>query len=204
MIKQQYEKLRQFYRSDFRHQLIITAIAFVALILISFVAGIVKPDLAENIVEQFSQMVEGLGLQEVDGSISALMLFASNLRAMIISVCYGFIPFICLPALSLGINTVLLGLFGAYYINNGATFLAYLSGIIPHGIFEIPALILSLSCGLFLCHCVSDSIRLKEKGTIGDVVKQIIRLIAFHVVPLLLVAAFVEAYITPHILNMFL
>ena len=204
MIKQQYEKLRQFYRGDFRHQLIITTIAFVALIVIGFAAGLIRPAIAENMVDHFAQMVAGLGLQEVDGSISAGLIFANNLRAMIVSICYGFLPFICLPALSLGINTVLVGLFGAYYINNGATLLTFLSSIIPHGIFEIPALILSLSCGLYLCNCVSDSIRLKAKGTIGDVVKQIIRVVAFHIFPLLLVAAFVEAYITPHIMNMFL
>lgn len=204
MLRQQYAALRQFYRSDFRHQLITTAIAFIALVLISFFAGFFKPDLANSIVEQFARQLADLGLQEADGSVSALMLFASNLRAMIVSICYGFIPFICLPALSLGINTVLLGLFGAYCINHGASFSAYLSGIIPHGIFEIPALIISLSCGLYLCRCVSDSIRLKAKGTIGDVVKQIIRVTVFHVVPLLLAAAFIEAYITPHIMNMFL
>ncbi len=203
-MKQRYNELRQFYRSDFRYQLIITSIAFVALILISFAAGMVKPELADAAVERFAQMIADMGAQEADGSIGAGLLFANNLRAMIVSICYGFIPFICLPAFSLGINTVQVGLFGAYYINNDATFWAYLSGIIPHGIFEIPALILSLSCGLYLCRCVSDNVRHKATDTIGNVVKQIIHLVAFHIIPLLLVAAFVEAYITPHILNMFL
>ena len=94
MMKQQYAKLRQFYRSEFRPQLIITAVAFLALILISFIAGALNPDLAEGAVDRFTQMIAGLGMQEVDGSISAVMLFASNLRAMVVAICYGFIPFI--------------------------------------------------------------------------------------------------------------
>lgn len=204
MLKQRYTELRQFYRSDFRQDLIITAIAFVALILISFFVGLFLPDLASNIVEQFAQQLADLGLQEADSSISALMLFANNLRAMVVSICYGFIPFIRLPALSLGVNSVLMGLFGAYYVNSGISLWAYLAGIIPHGIFELPALVISLSCALYLCRCVSDSIRSKVKGTIGTAVKQIMEVLIFHVVPLLLAAAFVEAYITPRILNLFL
>lgn len=204
MMKQQYAKLRQFYRSDFRQQLIITGVAFLALIFISFGAGMMKPELAENAVDRFAQMIAGLGLQEVDGSISAVMLFASNLRAMVVSICYGFIPFIRLPALSLGLNSVLLGLFAAYYVHTGPSLLAYLCGILPHGIFEIPAMIISLACALYLCQCVSDNIRNKEKGIIGEAVKQIARVVAFHVAPLLIVAAFVEAYITPLIFNQFL
>lgn len=204
MMKQQYAKLRQFYRSEFRPQLIITAVAFLALILISLIAGALKPDLAEGAVDRFAQMIAGLGLQEVDGSISAVMLFASNFRAMVVSICYGFIPFIRLPALSLGLNSVLLGLFAAYYVHSGQSLLVYLCGVLPHGIFEIPAMILSLSCAFYLCQCVSDNVRSKTKGGIGEAVKQIARVVAFHVAPLLIVAAFVEAYITPHIMNMFL
>lgn len=204
MMKQRYNELRQFYRNDFRYDLTITSIAFVALILISFFIGFFAPDVASNIVEQFAQQLADLGLQESDGSISAILLFLSNVRAMIVSICYGFIPFVRLPALSLGINSVILGLFGAYYIHNGLSLLAYLCGILPHGIFEIPALILSLSCGLYLCRCVTDSVRNKVKGTINMAVKQIARVLAFHVIPLLFVAALAEAYITPRILNLFL
>ena len=206
MLKRQYTALRQFYGSDFRHDLIMTTVAFGALVLISFFAGFFMPDLANNMVEQFIQQLADLGVQEADGSISAMMLFANNMRAMIVSVCYGFIPFIRLPALSLGLNSVLLGLFAAYYVHNGFSLLAYLAGILPHGIFELPALVISLSCGLYLCRCISDSIRSKEKknNIVGETVKQIMRVIAFQVAPLLLAAAFVEAYITPRILNLFL
>lgn len=204
MMKQRYNELRQFYRNDFRYDLTITSIAFVALILISFSIGFFAPDVASNIVEQFAQQLADLGLQESDGSISAILLFLSNVRAMIVSICYGFIPFVRLPALSLGINSVILGLFGAYYIHNGLSLLTYLCGILPHGIFEIPALVLSLSCGLYLCRCVTDSVRNKVKGAINIAVKQIARVLAFHVIPLLFVAALVESYITPRILNLFL
>ena len=206
MLKRQYAALRQFYSSDFRHDLIITTAAFGALLLVSFFAGFFMPDLASNTVDQFIQQLADLGVEEADGSISAVMLFANNIRAMIVTICYGFIPFIRLPALSLGLNSVLLGLFAAYYVHQGFSLWAYLAGILPHGIFELPALVISLSCGLYLCRCITESIRSKEKknNIVGETVKQIIRVIAFHVFPLLLAAAFIEAYITPRILNLFL
>lgn len=206
MLKRQCTLLRQFYGGDFRHDLIITAAAFGALVLMSFFAGFFAPDLADNMVEQFVRQMEELGLQEADGSISAMMLFANNVRAMIVSVCYGLIPFIRLPALSLGVNSVLLGLFAAYYLHNGFSLLTYLAGILPHGIFELPALVISLSCGLYLCRCITESVRSREKknNLVGETVKQIARVIAFQVAPLLLAAALIEAYVTPLVLNLFL
>lgn len=206
MLKKQYKQLHQFYCSEFKPDLIITGVSFLALIVITFLIGYIKPEFAGNIVELFAQQVEALGVQEADGSISAALLFINNTRAMLVSLFYGLIPFIRLPILPLGMNAALLGLFGAYYLNNGYSLLAYAFGIIPHGIFEIPAMIISLACGLYLCRCITENVRSKEKqkGIVGETVKQTLRVFVFHVVPLLIVAALVEAYITPYIFNQFL
>ena len=206
MLKKQYIRLHQFYCSEFKEDLIITGVSFFALIIITFLAGYFKPELANNIVEMFARQVEALGLQESDGTISALLLFINNARAMLVALLYGLIPFIRLPVFPLAVNAALMGLFGAYYLNNSYNMMAYIFGIIPHGIFEIPAMIISLACGLYLCRCITENVRSKEKkkGIVGETVKQTLRVYVFHVIPLLIAAALVEAYITPHILSHFL
>ena len=128
----------------------------------------------------------------------------NNLRAMVLSVLYGFIPFIYLPALSLGVNALLLGLFAAYFLNNGISMLAYLGGILPHGIFELPALVISLACGIYLCSRINQYVRKNTRGIMAPTLKNIVRVLALTVLPLLAVAAAVEAYVTPAVMQFFL
>ena len=137
MIASQFRQLRDFFRSqDFRHSLLVTGGAFAALIVLAFAVGLIFPAVPAQVLTLFSQQMADAGVVSESGSISVPALLWNNLRAMVLSVLYGFIPFIYLPALSLGVNALLLGLFAAYFLNNGISMLAYLGGILPHGIFE--------------------------------------------------------------------
>ena len=133
------------------------------------------------------------------GAFAALIVLA-----LVLSVLYGFIPFIYLPALSLGVNALLLGLFAAYFLNNGISILAYLGGILPHGIFELPALVISLACGIYLCSRINQYVRKNTKGMMVPTLKNIVRVLALTVLPLLAAAAAVEAYVTPAVMQFFL
>ena len=199
MIASQFRQLRDFFRSqDFRHSLLITGGAFAALIVLAFAAGLIFPAVPAQVLTLFSQQMADAGVVSESGSISVPALLWNNLRAMVLSVLYGFIPFIYLPALSLGVNALLLGLFAAYFLNNGISILAYLGGILPHGIFELPALVISLACGIYLY------VRKNTRGIMAPTLKNIVRVLALTVLPLLAVAAAVEAYVTPAVMQFFL
>ena len=99
---------------------------------------------------------------------------------------------------------LVLGLFAGVYVNNGISLLAYFAGIVPHGIFELPALILALSSGIYLCRKVTDYVRHNEKGVMGPLMKDLLRLFVMHIIPLLMAAAVIEAYVTPQLLKLFL
>ena len=152
----------------------------------------------------FAQQMAELGIMDTTGRVDVLALFGNNVRATVFSIAYGFIPFIYLPALSIGINSLLLGLFAGVYVNNGISLLAYFAGIVPHGIFELPALILALSSGIYLCRKVTDYVRHNEKGVMGPLMKDLLRLFVMHIIPLLVAAAMMEAYVTPQLLKLFL
>lgn len=204
MIASQFRQLRDFFRSqDFRHSLLITGGAFAALIVLAFAAGLIFPAVPAQVLTLFSQQMADAGVVSESGSISVPVLLWNNLRAMVLSVLYGFIPFIYLPALSLGVNA-LLGLFAAYFLNNGISILAYLGGILPHGIFELPALVISLACGIYLCSRINQYVRKNTRGIMAPTLKNIVRVLALTVLPLLAVAAAVEAYVTPAVMQFFL
>ena len=185
----------------FRHWLHLTAAAFAVMIVGSYIVGLLAPNLAADVYGWMSDTAQSAEIQNEDGGISALALFLHNLRAMMFTLLYGLIPFIYLPALLLGINALSLGLIGAHCVNNGMSLLVYLAGILPHGIFELSAVVLALSAGFYLCANVTRRIRTKEKGVIRTSFVLTTQLLFLHIAPLLLIAAFVEAHITPAILR---
>ena len=72
--------------------------------------------------------------------------------------------------------------------------------ILPHGIFEIPAFLLSGALGLLLAKSLYD-----EWNGAGDAAVEAahhgLKFITY-VIPLVILAAFVEAFITPEIIRM--
>ena len=126
----------------------------------------------------------------------------NNLVAMTLSMVYGLIPFIRLPALTLGVNGATLGLFAGYYMHQNISLLKYLLGILPHGIFELTALILSAAMGLYLCETVTNALTRKQTGSVGAAVSRCCRVLLLWVLPLLVIAALVETYITPILFNL--
>lgn len=131
--------------------------------------------------------------------ISARGLFVNNLRASIVSNLLGIIPFIFLPAFILIVNA---GIIGTVFAMGGelSGLKLLIGGILPHGIFEIPALLISISMGLFLCSQVSKKLLRREHKPIFELIKRQVLISLLVVAPLLLVAALIESRITPLIL----
>lgn len=71
---------------------------------------------------------------------------------------YGLIPFLPLSALALGTNALMLGAFAAIYQQQGIGLGVYVLGVLPHGIFELSALILSCALGLLICRTGTERI----------------------------------------------
>ena len=53
--------------------------------------------------------------------------------------------------------------------------LYFFAAIIPHGIFEFPALIISIALGLHLCRVINDYVRHNTKGAVKDCLHGILR-----------------------------
>lgn len=186
-----------FYRKDFGGMVFTAGWAFAGIVVLSFLASMLFPTQADGIVEQFAQMLQQSGVSDEGGNIQFFPLLLNNFVAMITSVAYGLIPFIRLPALTLGVNGASLGLFAGYYVHQDISLLKYLAGILPHGIFEIPALILSAALGLHLCKAVTAALREKKKGAVSTAVTQCGQILVYWILPLVVLAAVIETYVTP-------
>lgn len=171
-MKKQLRALGDFWREEYGRWVGMTAVAFLVLVVLSYIAGRLFPEIPAAILTYFNEVVADSGIMRDDGSFSALALFGNNLRAMVLSTLYGFIPFLYLPALSMGVNAILLGMV-ASSVNGQWLLLA--AGILPHGIFELPALCLSLAAGLCLCQNINRYIRKNEKGIMKPLLLNILR-----------------------------
>ena len=200
-MKKQLRALGDFWREEYGHWVGMTATAFLVLVVLSYIAGRLFPEIPATVLTYFNEVVADSGIVRDDGSFSALALFGNNLRAMVLSTLYGFIPFLYLPALSMGVNAILLGMV-ASSVNGQWLLLA--AGILPHGIFELPALCLSLAAGLCLCQNINRYIRKNEKGVMKPLLLNILRVTGLVVVPLLVIAAIMESYVTPAVMQLFM
>ena len=197
VLKKIYGDSLEFYRKDFGGTVFTAGWAFAGIVVLSFLASMLFPDRADGIVEQFAQMLQQSGVSDEGGNIQFFPLLLNNFVAMITSVAYGLIPFIRLPALTLGVNGASLGLFAGYYVHNNISLWKYLVGVLPHGIFEIPALILSAALGLYLCRTVTAALREKKKGAVSTAVTRCGQILVYWILPLLILAAVIETYVTP-------
>ena len=199
-MKKQLRALGDFWREEYGRWVGMTAVAFLVLVVLSYIAGRLFPEISATILTYFNEVVADSGIVRDDGSFSALALFGNNLRAMVLSTLYGFIPLLYLPALSMGVNAILLGMVAAS-VNGQWLLLA--AGILPHGIFELPALCLSLAAGLCLCQNINRYIRKNEKDIMKPLLLNILRVTGLVVIPLLVVAAIMESYVTPAVMQLF-
>lgn len=200
-----YSDLRKHWKSSgLGYEVWRTSGAFLILVFLGYLICSLFPNVLDTVMDTIQTMFAAADIYTEEGEISAVGLFSNNVTACIMTALYGMIPFLMLPAFSLGVNAMLLGVLAAYYVSKGYSLALYLAGILPHGIFELPALVLSIACGLLLCR--QNSLRLLARegtqapsGGLG----QIAQVFLWLILPLLALAALTEAYLTPWVMGLF-
>jgi stage II sporulation protein M len=206
-LSKQWSLEKRFMRDGFGQTLINCAIAFAALIVVGFVACLLFQPAMDMLVAYLSAFMSSSGIIDDSGSVSVPLLLANNIRASIFSILFGVFPFVYLPAFPLGLNSTLIGAMGAYYVVNRLSIAAFFAGMLPHGIFEIPALVISFSLGIYLCREITASVRAKDKESMKPLKAIFINLARTYVMlvaPLLIIAAVVEGFVTPAVMHMFI
>jgi stage II sporulation protein M len=192
------------YRESFSHfknsagKIFILCLLLFALIgLAAAAVGLYYKDAANNIMQFIIESIQKKNIINEQGAIDVVKLFFNNLAASAIAVCVGFIPFLFLPVIYvMFLNSAILGITYAYMINSGQSPFIFFISIAPHGIFELAAVIYAIALGTELCFSLSRKIAGREID-LNYTVKSVFRAFVTLIIPLLVIAAVIEAYVTP-------
>ncbi len=139
--------------------------------------------------EQLDVQFQSIGL--------AVFIFLKNLSVAAIIVLIGHFLLATPTVFILAVNGGLVGLLARIFIESGLAPIAFLAGVAPHGIIELPTIWLAAGLALSAAHR-----RLQGKSIPGFIERA--QFLILIIAPLLLVAAFIEVFITPLILTPFL
>lgn len=194
--------LGELWRGGYGEEVRRAAIIAPVLLLAGAVSAWFFPQVAENILRFFTQAVDLDALTSADAKNVATALFLNNVTAAFSAILWGLVPFAYLSVFSLGFNFFVVGAVGAYYVHGGTSLAAYLAGILPHGVVELPTLVLFCAAGLYLCSCTTARVRGNKDIRLIPVLAQISTLFLWVILPLLALAALIEAYVTPQLLSL--
>lgn len=185
-------------------------------IIIGFSAGFVLVILAATLfyqnnftaaIDMYQTFVKSTGDAVSDsGDILFSGILLNNIKATLIMTVLGFVPFLFLTAISFFSNALILGAMNAIIISQNISLTGMIVfGILPHGIFEIPAIIISMSMGFMICLSLTKRIcePSRNRGTVVPVLKKTGLAYVLIVIPLLIIAAVIESNLTPLLLDYF-
>ncbi len=200
------------FKTKYLKIFLIVCILFIIISLLSYSFLVSHPDQAQKRIAELQRHLLGMIPPGATGYRLFSAIFFNNLRASFFAIVLGMIPFLFLPILGVFQNGIYMGAVSAMThlkgLNVISSFLVYIA---PHGIFEFPAIFLSVCMGIYISLNITKKFlaigqrdpgelslldREKEKEeTVFNVVKEIVRTWIGVVIPLLLVAAVIEAFL---------
>lgn len=156
--------------------------------------------------KDYSDVVKGtgdaIGLAQVNQHLSAVYIFLNNMRATFLILLGGLVSFSVLGMIAYIINVSLIGgVLGIFKLIGFSPLMLFTAGLLPHGMFEIPALMIASAIVLR----IGAALVTPQLGkSMGQVILELLadwaKVFLGVVAPLLAVAALIETYVTPIIL----
>jgi stage II sporulation protein M len=217
LYKEEWDMWKSHYKKYFKIAARVLGIGF----LLGFIYFTVRPDQEKQALSVVLKAFQDIPF-DASAPVLALTLLYHNARASFFAAATGVIPFLCLPLFDPLLNGAVLGLLVSIARHQGLNVpLLILTRIVPHGIIEIPAILYVTSIGMYVSTTLGKRIlvscrrkKSKEKDTddgssqvypseavpgFQEIAGDAIRSFLLVVLPLLLIAAFIEAFITPYI-----
>jgi stage II sporulation protein M len=176
----------------------------VALFLISMMAGYVipiyLPDASEALLSGLQGKADALSGQPP--LLMMLGIFYNNAVGSLMALLFGLIAGI-FPAFFMATNGLVIGIVLETMVSKlgvagGAA--VFMVGILPHGIFELPAVLISAAIGLKLGYAAILSV-MKGEDRVTSELKNGLLIFLFWIVPMLFLAAAIETFVTGALLS---
>ena len=180
-----------------KNALVVTILLFIVAMLVGWVGTAHTPAIGEQLMEVFEKEVAGQ-ITVGDPVDMCVKLLANNLEACIM-LFLGGASFGILTLFILGLNGLVIGSV-TEIVSQGHSAAFIAAALLPHGIFEIPAFIIAGALGF----CMAQSLIAEwyGAGDTGEDARKYARLFLLYVLPLITIAAFVEAFITPAVIQL--
>jgi len=187
-------------RPKIKRYLILTIIVFCCSTVIGITyAGTSQQD--PGFIEIIDDQIFGSLIGKPD-YIVALFIFVNNASTCFLSIFFGLFLGI-FPLAVLALNGFLMGYLAYYaFLERGIVY--PIVALVPHGIIELTAVFICCALGLRLGVSVSKRIINRYPSSISLELIDSLKLFLYLALPLLLVAAFIETYITPLLVEMFI
>jgi len=176
----------------------------IALFAVSIAIGVILTLVIPNsIISLFGEDIAAL--EELSrilvpfSALTAILIFIKNASALVLSFVLS--PILCLvPILSLTVNGWLLAFISSLVIQEESLGFV-LAGLLPHGIFELPALIIGQAAALsFGTMAILALLKKGKRNLLLPNLKQNLRYLLVALA-LLFPAAIIETYITPLLIS---
>ncbi len=181
--------------------LLVASVLFFGSLVAGVLVGLLIPETAaallEKLIQPLGEMAESLRNKPL--YIRAAYIFFNNARVMIMMLVGAYLGGL-IPPLVLLANGFLIGLFGSSPVmTEGIGLAGFLAALAPHGVFEIPAILLSGMFGLRIAKELWSGILGRPTETLGRVSKQILGFSPLMIL-LLLAAAILEIYVSARLI----
>ncbi len=180
------------YIAELKPYILISTLLFVFSIAAGYIGYGLSPESSADSLsglEELAEMLQNLSAIEI-----MLLIFINNASKMLFSILLG--PLLGIAPLAfLLINGFVLGVFAHIQIvENGLLFI--IAGLTPHGIIELPMLIISSAIGIRLGHEAFRTILGRPSDLKGELIKGL-KLFLYVLLPLIFIASVIETFITP-------
>lgn len=187
------QKDLEYLRSCWKYILIVAGI-----FIVSFMAGMLVSlqdlGLSENYLEMLKNSFGWIKTLNPIGIM--LVIFLNNALKSLLSLVLG-AGFGLIPVLFVGGNGLLLGLLVNLVLKQEGL-LFVLAAILPHGIIELPMILISAGLGLRLGYFMYISLKGEKKDMRFELIESL-RIYVRIIMPLLFVSAMIETFVTPWI-----
>jgi len=167
------------FLKESRWYVVFSVFVFALFFLIGFVFPVFFRQEIIELLKGLAELFVGKGLLE-----TIILIFLNNLQASFLAIVLG-IVFGIFPLIILIVNGYILGFVSREAANVKG--LSVLWRLIPHGIFELPAVMFSVGLGIK----IGTSVLSKKRETKTEF-REALRFFLFIVIPLLLIAAIIE------------
>ncbi|MBU4373254.1 MAG: stage II sporulation protein M [Euryarchaeota archaeon] len=186
------------YLYSLKKYLLIVADIFILSLIVGLLVSVKNPMLSENYLETFK---ESFGwIKTLDPLLIMLVIFLNNaiksLLALVLGVGLGIVPVLFIAG-----NGIILSMLADVISRQHGT-LFVIAALLPHGIIEVPMVLISAGIGLRLGYAIYLSLK-GLKIDIKTELRQGIRFYMRVILPLLFIAAVIETFVTPLIAMQF-